>query len=250
MGRGAVIVGGKSYRALPLAEAERVRGRARLAAAILPPFVQLPLIGQVEAMNARRFGPDAARARELAAYLTHTEIGVSKKKVCLCLSLEWKQAARAFADIEDRRDDPAFDAALDRIAQAMARELKAGRAVSAGRLELLAQQRLRLERAAEVCAEVTGERACDLLAAPDADRRDDRARQAAFATLVMYALDEIKLPVLSVAIFTGRSRMVLQRIAKSARRDRRPPLALSAMRLAGAGINPEQNKARGVTPHG
>lgn len=248
MGRGIVIVGGKPYRALPVLEAERVRARARLAAAILPPFLGLPLIGRVEAMNARRFGAQAARARELAAYLTHTEIGVSKKRVCLCLELEWKQAARAFAEIEDRRDDADYDAALERIAGAMARELKAGRAVSAGRLQMLAQQRLRLECAAQVCARVTGESAADLLTAPDPARRDDRDRQAAFAALALYAVDQMKLPVLNLAHFTGRTRSVLHQILRSARREVRAPLAVSAMILSGAGVNREQNKATGVLP--
>ena len=55
------------------------------------------------------------RARRTAVYLAVTAGGVPGRQVARVAGLHHRQVQRALAQIEDRRDDPAFDAFLSRL---------------------------------------------------------------------------------------------------------------------------------------
>lgn len=65
-------------------------------------------------MHHSRCRVQAARARQIAMYLTHVVIGQSLSGVGKAFGRDRTTVSYACALIEDMRDDPAFDAQLDR----------------------------------------------------------------------------------------------------------------------------------------
>lgn len=58
-----------------------------------------------------------ARVRQAAIYLVVTKFGVPQRRLAEALDLTPAAVCLALKAVEDRRDDPAFDAALDRAAR-------------------------------------------------------------------------------------------------------------------------------------
>ena len=80
----------------------------------------------LEAMRARtRRSADIAFARQVAMYLAHTVFGVSQGQVAERLGRDRTTVKHACRLIEDRRDDPAFDARLTAL-EAMLEEARGG----------------------------------------------------------------------------------------------------------------------------
>ncbi len=52
----------------------------------------------------------------VAAYIAHVGLGVSQREAGRMVGREPKVVREACAQVEDRRDDPAFDALMDRLA--------------------------------------------------------------------------------------------------------------------------------------
>lgn len=65
--------------------------------------------------NRSRCRADAARARQLAMYLTHVVLGQSLTAVGLAFGRDRTTVSYACALIEDMRDDPGFDQDVSRL---------------------------------------------------------------------------------------------------------------------------------------
>jgi hypothetical protein len=86
------------------------------------PFLYCPLAVRLAAgcfevavadINAPTRGPNRiARARQVAMYLAHVGFGLPLTAVGAAFRRDRTTAAHACRQVEDRRDDPAFDAAL------------------------------------------------------------------------------------------------------------------------------------------
>ena len=72
--------------------------------------IPIPLI-----VNDSRCRANAARARQVAMYLAHVVLGQSLTHVGAVFGRDRTTVSYACAQIEDLRDDPAFDAELDRL---------------------------------------------------------------------------------------------------------------------------------------
>ncbi len=66
-----------------------------------------------------RRSAEAALARQVAMYLTHVAFQVPLNEVGRLYARDRSTAAHACHVVEDLRDDPAFDACLDHLEQAM-----------------------------------------------------------------------------------------------------------------------------------
>ncbi|MEL6258104.1 MAG: helix-turn-helix domain-containing protein [Pseudomonadota bacterium] len=64
----------------------------------------------------RRGRPDAAFARQVAMYITHTSFGLSLARVAIAFGRDRSTVAHACHLIEDRRDDLNFDLWLEELA--------------------------------------------------------------------------------------------------------------------------------------
>ena len=60
------------------------------------------------------------RRRHIALYLAHVVRGVAIKKLAREAGLSPRQTRRVIGEIEDRRDDPAVDATVSRLEEAVA----------------------------------------------------------------------------------------------------------------------------------
>ena len=58
----------------------------------------------------------AALVRKTAVYLARVEMQIPREAVASFIGLRWRQVVRACREIEERRDDPAFDNGLDQLA--------------------------------------------------------------------------------------------------------------------------------------
>ena len=56
------------------------------------------------------------QARKTAIYLARVELQMPRDDVAHVIGLTWRQICRACSEIEDRRDDPDFEAHLEAIA--------------------------------------------------------------------------------------------------------------------------------------
>jgi hypothetical protein len=59
-----------------------------------------------------RRSPQVAHARQVAMYLAHVAFGIPLANVAACFGRDRTTVSHACHRIEDRRDDPAFDASL------------------------------------------------------------------------------------------------------------------------------------------
>ncbi len=104
------------------------RLRCRLAAILVARRFEVAL---TEIGAPTRRSPQTARARQAAMYLAHVALGVRFASVGEGFGRDRSTASYACRRIEDKRDDPAFDSALDglemaaRIALANAEEERA-----------------------------------------------------------------------------------------------------------------------------
>lgn len=93
--------------ARPLADPEMTRLLALIATECDVP---------VRLLRARsRSRADVAAARRLAMYLLHVVLGRSVTTVAKLFGRHWSTVNRACIDVEDRRDNAAFDVTLSRI---------------------------------------------------------------------------------------------------------------------------------------
>ena len=67
----------------------------------------------------RRLGREVRRARSLAVYLCHTEFGWPLHRVGTAFDRDRTTVGVICREVEDWRDDPALDALLDRLGQAL-----------------------------------------------------------------------------------------------------------------------------------
>ena len=68
-----------------------------------------------EVRAATRSKREAAFARQVAMYLAHAGLGMSLGRVAFAFGRDRSTVAHACHVIEDRRDDPAFDAWMDAL---------------------------------------------------------------------------------------------------------------------------------------
>jgi chromosomal replication initiation ATPase DnaA len=72
------------------------------------------------ALTSRRRGrPAVAAARQLAAYLAHTSLGLPRASLAATFGRDISTIAHALSAVEDRRDDPAYDLALTMVERAL-----------------------------------------------------------------------------------------------------------------------------------
>jgi len=71
-------------------------------------------------VSARRHSARTSAARQLAMYLAHTSFGLPFSAVGHCFGRDRTTAAHACRRVEERRDDPAFDAELIEIERLLA----------------------------------------------------------------------------------------------------------------------------------
>lgn len=64
-------------------------------------------------LSDRRGTVKAAHARQMAMYLTHVAFGMSLHRVAVAFGRDRSTVAHACHLMEDRRDDPAFDALME-----------------------------------------------------------------------------------------------------------------------------------------
>lgn len=92
-----------------------------------PPNV-IPLVERAVATDPAGAHPPRVRRRSwpvhVAAYVAHVELGYSLRSVGALIGRDFRIVRYAVRHIEDRRDDPAFDAFLERLGE-QARELAA-----------------------------------------------------------------------------------------------------------------------------
>lgn len=77
-------------------------------------------------VSAGRRSARASAARQLAMYLAHTSFGLPLSAVGHCFGRDRTTAAHACRRVEERRDDPAFDAELIEIERLLALVAEAG----------------------------------------------------------------------------------------------------------------------------
>lgn len=70
-------------------------------------------VGRLELGLSTRGRAPAAEARQVAMYLAHTSLGMPMSGVGTLFSRDRTTVAHACEVVEDRRDDPAFDRALE-----------------------------------------------------------------------------------------------------------------------------------------
>lgn len=78
-------------------------------------------VAQEEILEPKRGSADAAFARQVAMYLCHTAFELSLARVATAFERDRSTVAYACHAIEDRRDDPGFDAWLANL-EAMLRD--------------------------------------------------------------------------------------------------------------------------------
>jgi len=113
-----------------------VRGRAkpapcegcRLAALLVADALQLQLS---DILAATRGSPANAHARQAAMYLAHVALGVSLTTIGRFFARDHSTVAHGCRRVEDRRDDPAFDALIGELALAARIALHLDREVTA-----------------------------------------------------------------------------------------------------------------------
>ncbi len=96
-----------------LARAGGVESGSRLRTAIEGAVAQVFGIRHAELFRATRGKARVALARQVAMYLAHVACGLSFTDVGLLFSRDRTTVAHACRVIEDRRDDPVFDRALE-----------------------------------------------------------------------------------------------------------------------------------------
>lgn len=82
-----------------------------LATLVAEQFVVAPS----EILSASRRSAAAALARQVAMYLAHVSFGASMSEIGRAFGRDRTTAAHACRLVEERRDDPYFDALLDRL---------------------------------------------------------------------------------------------------------------------------------------
>jgi chromosomal replication initiation ATPase DnaA len=90
-------------------EAVSVPRRAAMAQAIVAHVFDVTL---EELCGCTRGGPRAARARQVAMYLSHTALGLSVAEVARAFMRHRATAHHALHHVEDLRDDPDLDRTL------------------------------------------------------------------------------------------------------------------------------------------
>jgi chromosomal replication initiation ATPase DnaA len=68
-----------------------------------------------EVVSATRRSAEASLARQVSMYLAHVAFGLPMARVAQAFGRDRSTAAHACHRVEDRRDDPEFDARLDRL---------------------------------------------------------------------------------------------------------------------------------------
>ncbi|MGE7470682.1 helix-turn-helix domain-containing protein [Bosea sp. NPDC003192] len=89
----------------------RRSGRAQLAEAAVCGALQLPAGALRSGRGPRRI----AFARQLAMYLTHVGFGLTLTEVGACFERDRTTVRHACAQVEDRREQPAFDLAVSAL---------------------------------------------------------------------------------------------------------------------------------------
>ncbi len=82
-------------------------------------------VGLEQIFAAGRCSASVARARQIAMYLMHVELGRPYAEVGRSFGRDRTTVSHACMQIEDLREDAAFDAGIDRIEQAI-RQMRAG----------------------------------------------------------------------------------------------------------------------------
>ena len=98
---------------VPVAEGDRTR--TGLAMQMIALTFDLP----ITAMTGDRLGLKACRARWMAIYLAHVGYGWTLERVSHAFGVNRTTASAACRWTEDARDEPAIDAALDRMEQTL-----------------------------------------------------------------------------------------------------------------------------------
>lgn len=70
-------------------------------------------------LSTRRGSGDLCRARQVAIYLTHVGFGISLARIAYAFGRDRSTAYYACKAIEDRRDDPAFDAWIAKLEESI-----------------------------------------------------------------------------------------------------------------------------------
>ena len=88
-------------------------------------------LGAGDMRDARRGCATVAFARQVAIYLSHTRLGLTYTEAGAYFGRDRTTAAYACRTVEDRRDDPAVDAAIDFLERAIdvSRDLAIGRQI-------------------------------------------------------------------------------------------------------------------------
>lgn len=95
---------------------KEVRRATRFLEAVVACAFDVP----VEVVRSARRGPAAvALSRQVAIYLAHTRFGLSFSAAGAMFDRDRTTAAHACKTVEDCRDDPRFDAALDCLERAV-----------------------------------------------------------------------------------------------------------------------------------
>jgi hypothetical protein len=94
-----------------------VPAKARLATFMVAYAMDVPA---ADIMARERGNSDASVARQLAMYLTHTVFGASLHYVAIAFRRDRSTVAHACRVVEDRREDPAFDALVTTLEAVLA----------------------------------------------------------------------------------------------------------------------------------
>ena len=107
----------------PIKRPRHLRSSSLAKAGAVPPAVsreaieqaviQVFGVGSADLHHTRRGRAKAAQARQVAMYLAHVTCGISLTDTGRLFGRDRTTAAHACGIVEDRRDDPLFDRALD-----------------------------------------------------------------------------------------------------------------------------------------
>lgn len=107
-------------------EPRTIRGTAQAdsggCAAVIRLVAQEKRVSHRMLTHPARCRAGTARARQLAMYLSHVVLGRTLKEVGEAFGRDRTTVSHACALIEDMRDDPAFDAELERLEQLLLTE--------------------------------------------------------------------------------------------------------------------------------
>jgi len=91
-------------------------GHAKLAASLVAYALKLS-IGEI--LESKRGTAQASHGRQIAMYVVYVGFGISLARVASAFNRDRSTVAYACHQIEDRRDDPEFDAWLEALEQAL-----------------------------------------------------------------------------------------------------------------------------------